>query len=386
MGTKPFIELTWNDPQSGARGFFVIDTLLRGIAGGGCRMRSGCTADEVLRLAETMTLKFALFDVPIGGAKVGIDYDPGAPDAGQVLSRFFSAIAPYLRESYITGPDMGTHETQIFQALQGIGISSPSYAAIQRWGLSLQAQETVRRALALKTNGMTLDGFITGYGVSVCALEALSRKGIPTRQARVALQGFGSVGGAAARYLAQEGARIVAVADIEGTVARREGLDIDLLLNSRNAIGMIDREKLPGDYVLLGPDGWFTEPAEVLIPAAISDAIDYYRAERVNTSIIVEGANLPLTMKAEQSLHMRGVTIIPDFLANSAFAYISGALLMGDVGADADAILRLVASGLKDRTRRVLDGIERGVPPREQVIAMAQENLARLRAEGEKRS
>jgi glutamate dehydrogenase (NAD(P)+) len=381
MGTKPLIELTWNDPESSASGFFVVDTLLRGIAGGGCRMRSGCTPDEVLRLAQTMTLKFALFDVPIGGAKVGINYDPGAPDAGEVLLRFFSVIAPYLRDSYITGPDLGTNETQIFQALQRVGISSPSYAAIQRWGLSPQAQETVRRALALKTNGMTLDGFITGYGVSVCVLEALSRKNIPVRQARVALQGFGSVGGAAARYLAREGARVVAVADLEGTVARREGLDVDLLLNSRNSIGMIDREKLPGDYVLLGPDGWFTEPAEVLIPAAIGDAIDYYKAERINASIIVEGANLPLTMKAEQSLHTRGVTIIPDFLANSAFAYISGALLLGDVGADADAILRLVATRLKDRTGRVLDGIEHGVPPREQVIAIAQENLARLRTE-----
>src|SRR5512142_1085622 len=129
---KPYLEVAWNDSQSSARGYLVIDRLVRGVAGGGCRMRRNCTPDEVTRLAQTMTLKFALFDVPIGGAKVGIDYDPGAPDATEVLSRFFSAIAPFLRESYITGPDMGTHEAQIFQVLQGIGIHSPSYAAIKR--------------------------------------------------------------------------------------------------------------------------------------------------------------------------------------------------------------------------------------------------------------
>ena len=379
MASKHFLDLVWNDPQTNATGYLVIDQLVHGIAGGGCRMRPGCTMEEAARLAQTMTLKFALFDVPIGGAKVGIDYDPGAPDADQVLFRFFSAIAPYLRESYITGPDMGTHENQILRTLQRVGIPSPYYAAIQRWGLTPEAEETVRRALALKMEGMTLDGFIAGYGVSVCALEALKRKHIPINQARVGLQGFGSVGGAAARYLAQAGAKFVAVADIEGTVARREGLDVELLLKSRNAFGAIDRSRLPSDYVQLGADAWFTEPSELLIPAALADTIDLYKAEQVKAAIIVEGANFPLTAKAEQALHARGVVIIPDFLANSAFAYISGALLMGAVGADADAILKLVAERLQDRTRRVLDGIERGVPPREQVIAIAEENLARLR-------
>ncbi|MBI4786690.1 MAG: Glu/Leu/Phe/Val dehydrogenase [Chloroflexi bacterium] len=381
MASKHFLDLVWNDPQSSATGYLVIDQLVRGIAGGGCRMRPGCTMEEAARLAQTMTLKFALFDVPIGGAKVGIDYDPGAPDADEVLYRFFEAIAPYLRGSYITGPDMGTHENQILKTLQRVGIRSPYYAAIQRWGLTPEAEDTVRRALALKTDGMTLDGFIAGYGVSVCALEALKHKNFPINAARVGLQGFGSVGGAAARYLAQAGAKIVAVADIEGTVARREGLDVELLLKSRNALGMIDRSRLPGDYAQLGADAWFTEPSDVLIPAALADTIDVYKAEQVKAAIVVEGANFPLTAKAEQALHARGVVIIPDFLANSAFAYISGALLMGAVGADADAILKLVAERLQDRTRRVLDGIERGVPPREQVIAIAEENLARLRAE-----
>ncbi len=382
METKPYLELTWHDPASDAHGYLVIDTLVRGVAGGGCRMRAGCTMDEVTRLAETMTLKFALFDVPIGGAKVGIDCDPQAPDADDVLIRFFKAIAPYLREAYITGPDMGTRESQVLKALQRIGIPSPAFPAIKTWGLPAEAEETLRRGLAVKANGMTLDGFITGFGVAVCALEALARKRIQVQKARVAVQGFGSVGGAAAKYMAQEGAKIVAVADIEGTIARREGLDVDLLLRLRDEHGVIDRSKLFSDYAPLGPDAWFQEPSDVLIPAAIPDAIDYYKALQIKAPIVVEGANMPLTLKAEQALHERGDIVVPDFLANSAFAYIFGALLLGDVGADADAILNLVATRLRERTQRVLDGIERGKPPREQVISMARENLGRLLARG----
>lgn len=376
--TGPLIDLTWNDPDSNAVGYLVIDRLVRGVCGGGCRMRMGCAPDEVVRLAQTMTLKFALFEVPIGGAKVGIDYDPAAPDADEVLFRFLSAIAPYLREMYITGPDMGVHETKVLRALQRLGIPSPAYPAIARWGLDKGAEDTMRRALALKTGGMTLDGFITGYGVSVCALEALSRKGIPVRDARVSLQGFGSVGGSAARYLAQAGARIVAVADILGTIACRDGMDPELLIAARNSVGEINRERLPAEYVRLGADGWLTEPSQVLIPAAIPDAIDYYKAGQVTAPIVVEGANFPLTTKAEQALHSRGVIVIPDFLATSAFAYIVGAVLLGDVGADADAILHLVGTRLRDRTQRVLDGIEHGVFPRDQVIQLARENLARF--------
>jgi glutamate dehydrogenase (NAD(P)+) len=378
MTTKPYLSLTWRDARSSARGYLVIDSLVRGIAGGGCRMRVGCASDEVARLAETMTLKFALFDVPIGGAKAGIDYDPSAPDAAEVLIRFFTAILPYLRDSYITGPDMGTHEEQIVSTLRRLGITTPAYPAITRWGLPPGTEETMARALALQADGAPLDGFIAGYGVAQCALEALARKNIPIHQARVALQGFGSVGGAAAKYLAKEGTKIVAVADIEGTVARPEGLDVDLLLKSRNAFGVMDRAELLADYARLGADAWITEPSDVLIPAAIADAIDGAKADWVRAQIVIEGANLPLTAEAEDSLHKRGVAVIPDFLANSAFAYIFGALLLGDVGADLDAILKLVATRLRDRARRVLEGIERGVPPREQVIALARENLARL--------
>jgi glutamate dehydrogenase (NAD(P)+) len=168
------------------------------------------------------------------------------------------------------------------------------------------------------------------------------------------------------------------VADIEGTVARSQGLDVELLLKLRDPLGTINRSRLPSDYRQLGADAWLSEPGELLIPAALGDAIDLDQARKIQAKIIVEGANFPITPKAEQALHERGVVIIPDFLANSAFACVSGGLLMGEVGADIESITKFVAERLQDRTRRVLDGIERGVPPREQVIAMAQENLARL--------
>ena len=382
MAAGPFLNVEWNDPYSSARGHLVIDKLVRGVAGGGCRMCIGCTEDEVARLAQTMTHKFALFDVPIGGAKVGINYDPCEPDADQVLLRFFTAIASYLRESYMTGPDMGTTESQIVRTLHQLGIPSTIHPAVTRWGLAATTEETFKQALGLRIDDLSIDSIIAGFGVAQCALEAIAWRQIPIRKARVSVQGFGSVGGGAAKYLAQQGAQIVAVADIEGTIARRQGMDVSVLLRSRNGLGMLDRAKLPADYLRLDADAWITEPSDVLIPAAAADVIDERKAEWVNSSILVEGANIPLTTQAEQILHQRGIVVLPDFLANSGFAYILGAVLLGHVGANAnaDAILKLVADCLRDRTRRVLSGFERGVPPRDLVIAIAQENLARLAA------
>jgi len=338
-------------------------------------MRQGLTENEIVRLAKAMTLKFALLEVPMGGAKCGLDYDPAKPDAPQVLTRFFEAIGPYLRENYITGEDLGTNEELIIATLAKIGISTPCWPAIKQWGLSPDIAQVVASALRLDVEGLPLESIIAGYGVAQCALEALIHCGIPPSQARASIQGFGSVGGAAAKFLHQAGAKIVALADIEGTVANPGGLDFPTLLSYRSPLGVIDRKHLPSGCCLLDADGWITEKSDILIPAAISDAIDKQKAQMVQSDIVVEGANLPLSEEAERYLHQRGVYIIPDFVANSAFAFIFGAILMGMVGAEKEAILELVRSRLRTATRRILQGIDQGIFPREKAMRLAQEFL-----------
>lgn len=372
---QPYLRLCWVDPETSAKGYLVIDLYLRGLAAGGCRMRPGLTENEVLRLAQIMTLKFALFEVPMGGAKCGVDYDPGKPDAPQVLARFFEAIGPYLRENYITGEDLGTNEELIIATLAKIGISTPCLPAIVQWDLNPDIAQVIASALRLDVDGLPLESVIAGYGVAQCALEALAYRRIHPAQVRVSIQGFGSVGGAVAKFLHQAGARIIAIADIEGTVANPGGLDVSTLLTYRSPLGIIDRKRLPSGYRLLDADGWLTEKSDVLIPAAIPDAIDRKKASLVQSKIIIEGANIPLSEEAERYLHKRGVYIIPDFVANSAFAFIFGAILMGLVGAKKKAILELVSSRLRIATRRILEGIDQGMLPREKAMRLAEEFL-----------
>jgi len=371
---------------TGATGYLVVDTYLRGLAAGGCRMRPGLTLEEVARLARTMTLKFALFEVPLGGGKCGLDYDPARPDAPEVLARFFAGILPFLKENFITGEDMGTNQELVMATLARVGIPSPTYPAWQKWGLPDTIGQTMATALRLDVDGLPLESVVAGYGVAQCALEALAYKGIPVDKARVAIQGFGSVGGAVAKFLHQAGAKVVAIADIQGTVACPLGLDVPTLLAARSPLGVMNRQRLPLDCKQLGPDGWLTEASDVLIPAAISDAVDEEKARLISSPIVVEGANLPLTPSAEHRLHERGILVIPDFLANSAFAFIFGAILAGWVGAEREAILGLIAQRLRETTRRMLAGYERGIFPREMVERLALENLERLRGAWEEAS
>lgn len=378
MMLSPYLALTWTDPLSGTKGYVVLDALVRGLAAGGCRMRPGLTLEEVARLAHVMTLKFALFEVPLGGGKCGLDYDPARPDAPEVLERFFAGILPLLKENFITGEDMGTSQELVMATLARVGIPSPTYPAWQKWGLPETIGQTMAAALRLDVDGLPLESVVAGYGVAQCALEALAYKGIPVDRARVSIQGFGSVGGAAAKFLYQAGAKVVAIADIQGTVACPLGLDVPALLAARSTLGVMDRQRLPLDCKQLGSDGWLTEASDVLIPAAISDAVDEEKARLINSTILVEGANLPLNQAAERQLHERGIFIIPDFLANSAFAFIFGAILLGWVGPDKQAILDLIAQRLRSTTRQVLTGISQGVFPRDVVERIALENLERI--------
>jgi glutamate dehydrogenase (NAD(P)+) len=373
---QSLLTLNWRDPVTGARGYLALDVKLRGLAAGGCRVRPGLTIEEIARLARAMTQKFTLFEIPIGGGKCGLDYDPAAPDLPDVLARFFGAIRPFLRESYITGEDLGTNEELILATLARVGLETTADSAINTWNTSPEVIKSIPDALRLDVGGMTLASIIAGYGTAQCALEALERLGPSPQEARASVQGFGSVGGAAARFLHEEGVKIVAIADAEGTVANPNGLDVSHLLAKRSVLGVVDRASLPDGVELQDAGGWLRAECEVLVPAAISDAVDLEDARGLSKSlrVVSQGANLPLSDEAERHLHERGVFIVPDFLANSAFAFIFSALMLEWVGVDKDAILKLTAERLRTVTGMVLDGFEQGEFPRDAVVRVAEAN------------
>ncbi|MFJ4713429.1 Glu/Leu/Phe/Val dehydrogenase dimerization domain-containing protein [Streptomyces sp. NPDC088785] len=380
--TGPLIELTWTDHVSGRKGYLVVDRLVRGVSSGGLRMRPGCTLDEVAGLARGMTMKEALhYDprsryIPLGGAKGGIDCDPRDPAAYGVLVRYLKAMRPYIESVWTTGEDLGLSQDLVDEAAAEAGLVSSIQAVYPLLDDEAAARERLAAAFAVDVDGIGLDALVGGCGVAESVLAALDRAGVPHAGARVALQGLGTMGGATARFLARAGLKVVAVADLGGTVAHPDGLDVEALLAARDAHGTVDRSALrAGDRDLPG-DAWLSADADVLVPAAVSYAIDAVNQRRITARWIVEAANMPVLPDAEALLAERGVTVLPDVVVNSGTNAWWWWTLFGDIGADADEAFAHTRRALRTLVDRTLARAERdGTTPRAAAHALVADRL-----------
>ncbi|MFJ1680387.1 Glu/Leu/Phe/Val dehydrogenase dimerization domain-containing protein [Streptomyces sp. NPDC088251] len=343
--SAPLMSLTWTDHVTGRQGHLVVDRLVRGVASGGLRMRAGCTLDEVAGLARGMTMKEALhFDaddtgaryIPLGGAKGGIDCDPRAPEAYGVLVRYLRAVRPYIENVWTTGEDLGLTQDIVDRAAAEAGLVSSVQAVYPLLDDETAARRRLADAFAVEVDGIGLDELVGGCGVAESALAALDRAGVPYREARVSVQGLGTMGGATARFLARAGLKVVAVADIKGTIANPAGLDVEALLAARDGYGTVDRGALRDGDRELPSDAWLAQKAEILVPAAVSYAIDAVNQARVQARWVVEAANMPVLAEAEELLAARGITVLPDVVVNSGTNAWWWWTLFGDIGADAD--------------------------------------------------
>lgn len=225
-------------------------------------------------------------------------------------------------------------------------------------------------------DGIGLDELVGGCGVAEAVLVALDHARVERIGARVSVQGLGTMGGATARFLQRAGLKIVAVADIKGTIANPDGLDVEALLAARDAYGCVDRSVLrPGDQEL-GDDAWLAADAEVLVPAAVSYAIDAANQARIRARWIVEAANLPVLPEAEELLAARGVTVLPDVAVNSGTNAWWWWTLFGDVPADANAAFAHTRGAMRALVGHLLDrAAADGRTPRAAAHALAAERL-----------
>ena len=204
-----FMDITWQDPITGTHGFVVIDTLVRGAASGGLRMRPGCTLEEVRGLAEGMTRKEAIHlvpgrrYVPVGGAKGGIDFDPRAEGAVDVLERFLVAINPLMHAYWALGEDLGVRQDDIDEILERRGLGSGLSAVEKLVADPAAAEQRSLTAFSTIVDGVAQDELVGGLGVAASALAALEADGRSPADTTAVIQGFGSMGGATARFLAE---------------------------------------------------------------------------------------------------------------------------------------------------------------------------------------
>jgi glutamate dehydrogenase (NAD(P)+) len=292
-------------------GFRVQHNMARGPMKGGLRYHPAMDEDHAAALANLMTWKTAVVDVPYGGAKGGINCDPHSMserDLFEVTVRFVEQMKEVIGPTIdIPAPDVNTN------------------AKVMGWIMHEYSKHAGFSPGVVTGKPLDLFGSegreaATGRGVMDVLGEALKEQEKGFGDVTVAVQGFGNVGSNAARLMAERGARIVAVADHTGGVAKDTGLDIPALIAWVADHGGV--EGYPGAEAFSRTD-IITWDADVLVPAALEDAINKDNVANVKARIIVEGANGPTTPEADDMLNQRGVLIIPDILANAGGVTVS---------------------------------------------------------------
>jgi len=292
-------------------GFRVQHNSSRGPCKGGLRYHPSMDEDHAGALANLMTWKTAIVDVPFGGAKGGIDCDPSRMsrfELERVTRRFVEQCKEVIGPTVdIPAPDVNTNADVMAWIMD-------EYS--RHYGFS----PGVVTGKPLHLFGSEGREEATGRGVLYALEEALRDRGREFSGTTVALQGFGNVGSHAARLIAERGGRIVAVADHMGGVSNEGGLDVTALASwaaeHRTVAGFSGGDSFDGPEII----GW---PADVLIPAALEEAIDEANVAQVRAPIIVEAANGPTTPEADAVLHDRDVLIVPDILANAGGVTVS---------------------------------------------------------------
>lgn len=360
----PEIVFHWNDPETEAEGWVVINSLRGGAAGGGTRMRVGLDKNEVLSLAKTMEVKFTVSGPSIGGAKSGINFDPKDPRKKGVLERWYRAVSPLLKRYYGTGGDLNvdeihevipiTEESGVWHPQEGVftGHFSPTEAdKINRIG---QLRQGVIKVIENPnyspdvTRKYTVADMITGYGVAEAVRHYYEIYGGNVRGKRAVVQGFGNVGAAAAYYLSQMGVKVVGIIDIVGGFINKDGFTFEeiremYLTKTGNSLNASTAGLIP--FQKMNEEIWNLE-TEIFAPCAASRLITKPQISQMiktGLEVISCGANVPF---ADREIFFgpimehtdAQVSLIPDFISNCGMARVFAYFMERKVQMTDDAI------------------------------------------------
>ena len=293
-------------------GYRVQHSIARGPAKGGIRFAPDVTLEEVRALASWMTWKCAVVNIPFGGAKGGVICDPAVlsmTELERITRRYTADLIEFLGpEKDVPAPDMNTNEQVMAWVMD-------TYSMHMR-----QTTTAVVTGKPLDLGGSRGRKEATGRGCMIVTLEALKRFNMSPESTCVVIQGFGNVGGMAARLMSRAGFRIVSVIESDGAVYNRKGLDIEALMNHRRDTGGVldfpEAENMDRDEALY-------LDCHVLLPAAKENVITSRTAPHLRCKIICEGANGPTTEVADEILDEKGIFVIPDILANAGGVTVS---------------------------------------------------------------
>ncbi|MDW8288523.1 MAG: Glu/Leu/Phe/Val dehydrogenase dimerization domain-containing protein [Flammeovirgaceae bacterium] len=375
----PMIVLEWNDTETTAQGWVVINSLRGGAAGGGTRMRLGLDRHEVVSLAKTMEVKFTVSGPAIGGAKSGINFDPNDPRKEEVLKRWYKAVVPLLKSYYGTGGDMNVDEVkEVIPITEEYGLWHPQEGIVNghfqpkdsekikkigqlRQGVTKVIEDPEYTPTSPKK--YTVSDLITGFGVCESVVHYYRLWGGEIRGKRAIIQGWGNVGSSAALFLAKYGIKIVGIIDKNGGLIRPEGYNLEQVKKL-----FYDKQgnKLVADRLLsfeeVSRQIWDV-PADIFIPAAGSRLVTkehVLRMHKAGVEVIACGANVPFddkeifygpTFEYADSI----MAVIPDFIANCGMARVFAYLMGNHVELTDAAIFQDVSNTIY----RALDQVHR---------------------------
>lgn len=370
--TAPEIIFEWNDPETSARGWVVINSLRNGAAGGGTRMRPGLTKEEVISLAKVMEIKFSVCGPEIGGAKSGIDFDPNDPRREEVLHRWYRAVFPLLKNYYGTGGDLNVDELKdVIPITEKLGLWHPQEGIVNGHFQSTAGEKVniigqLRYGCAKIVENphyvpegpfkYAVADLITGYGVSESIkhyYHLFRNENLKGKKAIV--QGWGNVASAAAAYLSFLGVKIIGIIDKDGGLLKPEGLGFDeikrlFVTKKGNKLwdeDMISFEEANEKIWSLG--------ADIFIPGAASKLVT---REQVDTllehglEVISCGANVPFVddqifFGPTAKYTDEQVSLIPDFIANCGMARVFAYLMQKGAKVTDRAIFSDVSDTIK---------------------------------------
>lgn len=376
---NPEIVFHWNDPETEAEGWTVINSLRGGAAGGGTRMRKGLDKNEVLSLAKTMEVKFTVAGPPIGGAKSGINFNPFDPRKKGVLERWFKAVSPLLKAYYGTGGDMNVDQRlEVIPFLEKCGIGHPQ-EGVFNGHFNPSAEDKTERIGQLRNGvGKTVENpkyspdatkvykigdMVTGFGVAEAVKHFYKIYGGDVKGKRAIIQGFGNVGSAAAYYLSQMGAKIVGIIDRDGGIINEEGFlyeEVKNLFLTKNGNTLVADNMI--SFEEINDQIWKLE-AEIFAPCAASRIVTKEQVSQMinaGLEVISCGANVPFADKEIffgpiMEYTDTHVSLIPDFISNCGMARVFAYLMEGKVELTDEAIFNDASMTIKDAIQNIFN-------------------------------
>jgi len=375
----PEIVFHWNDPETEAEGWTVINSLRGGAAGGGTRMRPGLDQNEVLSLAKTMEVKFTVSGPPIGGAKSGINFDPSDPRKKGVLERWYKAVSPLLKAYYGTGGDLNVDEIhEVIPITEESGVWHPQEGVFNGHFIPTEADKINRigqlRQGVIKvlenpefspdvSRKYTVADMITGYGVAEAIRHYYEIYGGTVEGKRAVVQGFGNVGASAAYYLSQMGAKVVGIIDRVGGIINEKGFsfeEIKELFLQKDGNTLVANDMF--SFEEINKKIWSLE-TEIFAPCAASRLITKEQIETMIHSgleVISCGANVPF---ADREIFFGPImeftdgktSLIPDFISNCGMARVFAYFMERKVQMTDEAIFNDTSMTIKNAIQNTFD-------------------------------